>query len=307
MNVPSFNASSRLAELHRFEKRAHPDNGRSWMAPGAETQDLLYISDEGTNDVYVYSWPQLKLVGTLTGFSYPQGECIDTKGDVFVVNIRAQSQIVEYSHGGTKPIATLSDNYSNHPSGCAVDPTTENLAVTNLEAGNKGDGTVIIYKKARGRPTGYTDPHNINYFYYCGYDEKGNLYVDGSFYIYPFDIFGFAELPAGGAEFTNITLNQSIGEAGGVQWDGRYVVIGDASASVLYEFAISGSGGTEVGSTTLDGGFFVWQFWIQGGKVIGPSEGTADVMIWNYPAGGAAVKTLTNVTDPVGAVISLRK
>jgi len=150
MNVLSFDASTRLAELHRFEKRAHPDSGRSWMAPGAETQDLLYISDEGTNDVYVYSWPQLKLVGTLTGFSYPQGECVDTKGDVFVVNGRAQSQVVEFLHGGTKPIATLSDNYSNHPSGCAVDPTTENLAVTNLETGNKGDGNVIIYKKARG-------------------------------------------------------------------------------------------------------------------------------------------------------------
>jgi hypothetical protein len=59
------------------------------------------------------------------------------------------------------------------------------------------------------------------------------------------------------------------------------------------------------GSTALDGGSFVWQFWIEGSKVIGPSEGTADVMIWNYPAGGAAIKTLTNVTNPVGSVVSL--
>src|SRR5271165_6576810 len=48
-------------------KAVHPDHTRSWMAPDAMKNDLLYISDVGTDDVYVYSYPKAKLVGTLTG------------------------------------------------------------------------------------------------------------------------------------------------------------------------------------------------------------------------------------------------
>ena len=86
----------------------HPDHGRSWMAPQAKRDSLLYITDVGTNAVYAYSYPKGTLLGTLTGFDAPFGECVDNKGDVFIANIEA-SNILEYAHGGTSPIATLSD------------------------------------------------------------------------------------------------------------------------------------------------------------------------------------------------------
>jgi hypothetical protein len=56
------------------------------MAPEAKRNELLYVSDYSSpyrsNDVLVYSYPQGKLVGKLTGFTEPAGECVDSAGNV---------------------------------------------------------------------------------------------------------------------------------------------------------------------------------------------------------------------------------
>ena len=124
-----------------------PDRSPSWMAPGAKKDDLLYVSDVATADVYVYSYPQGALVGTLTGFTRPAGLCVDTAGDVYVTDLFA-FQIVEYSHGGTAPIATLKDQ-RKEPGDCAFDPTTGNLAVSNVSSPYSDPGNVAIYKRRR--------------------------------------------------------------------------------------------------------------------------------------------------------------
>jgi DNA-binding beta-propeller fold protein YncE len=278
----------------------HPDRGPSWMAPDAKGKDLLYVSDQGTNDVYVYSYPKGKLTGTLTGFNVPDGECVDQTGDVFITNYSA-SNIVEYAHGGTSPIATLSDK-GYHPSGCSVDPTTGNLAVTNFETTHSLRGDVAIYQGAKGSPKlHYTDPR-IYSMYFCGYDNAGNLFVDGTT---AGSAFAFAELPSGGRSFRNITLKQTIsGGPGGVQWDGSHVAVLVQGTNVIYQFTINGKKGTEVGSTSLGGASYVIQFWKEGSDVIGPDFGNADVGIWKYPAGGAATKIITGLDQPEGATVS---
>ena len=106
-----------------------------------------YSGQQGA--VLVLSFPKGDLVGTLTGFSVPSGECVDESGDVFVADGGADT-IREYAHGGTTPIATLND--PGEPYGCSVDPTTGNLAVTN------GSDSVAIYPSAQGTPTLYSDP-----------------------------------------------------------------------------------------------------------------------------------------------------
>jgi hypothetical protein len=280
-----------------------PDHGRSWMAPDAKKKDLLYVSDVGTDDVYVYSYPKGTLKGTLTGFTNPVGECVDKTGDVFITDFFS-SNILEFAHGGTSPIATLSDP-GYYPTGCSVDPTTGNLAVTNEEtAVGSGQGDVAIYKDAKGSPKAhYADPH-IYYMYFCGYDNAGNLFVDGQT---SDSAFGFGKLPSGGSSFTNITLNQSIAYPGGVQWDGKNTAVGDEQTGVIYEFTIKRKKGTKVGSTPLVGASAVYQFWIQGAKVVAPSEDTQSVMIYNYPAGGSATKTITGLDSPAGATVSRAK
>jgi hypothetical protein len=278
---------------------AQTDRGPSWMDPDVKRKPLTYIADQGTNDVYVYA--DKTLVGTLTGLNEPSGECVDKAGNVFVTNFGA-STIVEFAHGGAAPIATLDDT-GFLPLGCSVDPTTGNLGVTDRVNSQFQQGDVAVYPNAQGTPTRYTNP-SMYYYEFCGYDDKGNLFLDGSTHV---SAVLFAELPAGGSSLELVTLNRAIGFPGGVQWDGKHVAVGDQNVPVIYQFAISGSGGTEAGSTTLAGGSQVTQFWIQGrGRrehVIGPNAGGANTMFWKYPAGGNATKTIVG-HEPVGVTVS---
>src|SRR5580704_1128033 len=105
-------------------------NGRrvSWMTKGMNDIDLLYVSN-ANGFVNVYRFWQHTLVGVLTNFTQPTGECADAAGNVYIVD-HSTSKIYEYAHGGTKAIKTLDDSASS-PDGCSVDHNTGNLAVAN--------------------------------------------------------------------------------------------------------------------------------------------------------------------------------
>jgi DNA-binding beta-propeller fold protein YncE len=284
---------------------ALPREGTSLAAMArseAASQDLLYVSDTITNDVYVYSYPRAKLVHTLSGLTDPAGECVDRDGDVFVANT-GRNNIIEYAHGATSLKATL-DDPGYFPIGCSVDPTTGNLAVTNVSPSSSASGNVVVYLRAKGRPTGdYADAAMPDPLL-CGYDDAGNLFVDGTG---PSGAFAFAELRSGEKKLANVSLNQHIGNAGGVQWDGSHIAVGDQSTNTIYRFDVSGKQGKVAGSTQLGGATQVFQFWIAGAKVIGADAYAADVGIWKYPAGGAAVKIIDGLYAPLGVTVSLAR
>lgn len=276
-------------------------SARSWMDPDAKTTRLLYVSSVLTNDVYAYSYSTHKLKGTLTGFQTPYGLCVDKAANVWIVN-DAASQIVEYAHGGTAPIATLSDP-GVYPEGCSVDPTTGNLAVTNFSS-NSGSGSVSIYAGAQGSPKRYSDPTFANYRF-CGYDAHGNLFVDGA---NGAAAFTFAELPKGSKTFKDISLKQNIEWPGGVQWDGKYITVGDTDTGMIYRVNARGQ---VKGSLQLSGANYVNQFWIalapnqalRLAKVIVPSQDGGVVGYYKYPAGGPAITSIP-VSEPFGATVS---
>lgn len=277
------------------------DHGGSWMLPEAASQDLLYVSDEAT--VAVYSYPHGKLEGKLRGFFITQGMCVDTKGDVYVAD-QGYGQVYEYKHGSKKRIKDLGPGDAVD---CSLDPTSGDLAATDLQGqGTSGHGNVAIFTNASGNPTYYSAPGFDEYFF-CGYDDKGNLFVDGISQPGT-GHFIFAELPKGSNTFKDITLNQYIGWPGGIQWDGKYIAIGDQLSPNIYRFAISGTQGTLVGVTPLDGATYVKQTWIQGNRIMAPSEPsgqTGYTLIYKYPGGGTAVKKITGgVHSPQGATVS---
>jgi len=278
-------------------------DGRSWMAAEATSQHLLYVSD--FDAVRVFSYPRGKYEGSLEGFQIAIGECVDANGNVYVADYR-YGRLFEYSHGGTKRIRTLSPGDA---SGCAVDPSSGNLAVTNLASHNRHNtGSVAIYRDAHGKPKYYRDPDFLHY-YFCGYDNQGDLFVDGIKQVSGHDVFVFAELPKGGSELVTITVNHYIDFPGGVQWDGADVAIDDQTPpSIVYEFAINGSQGTLVGATPLGGARAVVQPWIDGSKIIVPnaiSGKPGQVLILKYPTGGTALKKITrHLQYPQGATIS---
>jgi hypothetical protein len=286
-----------------------PDAASLREATTATASDLLYVSGRsrvgpGRSEVYVYSYPTGKQLATLTGLDQPSGECVDKAGNIFVTN-NGGTRIFEYAHGGKTPIARLEDP-AIQPSDCSVDPTTGNLAVTNFQGVNDR-GSVSIYKRAKGTPTVYTDK-DVYYWYNCGYDDKGNLFVDGR--DQADGKTRFVELPKGGNAFVAIALDKRIGFPGSVQWDGKNLTVEDQSTSKIHRFVITRKAGTEVGSTQLGGATDVLESWIVGNTVVGANSdrhGHYSIMFWNYPAGGAPTKIITSQRFFFGVTVSLAK
>ena len=286
---------------------------RSWMAPDAKkSKALLYVADQGTNDVDVYSYPAGKLKGTLTGFQTPSGVCSNKAGDVFILNGNGMTVEV-YAHGGSSPIRTL--DLPGYPElNCSVDPTTGNLALGVL-AGSCGD-CFVVFAGGSGTPTTYT-PSGQDGLPGCGYDDKGNLFCDA----YGTGGFALFELPKGSSTVTTVPVSGAGSlTAGSIQWDGTDLAFGAGAGPTLYQIklSLSGSTGSVVGSTSLSGASAVWQFWITnnlGGKkhkglrVIAPTfvNSAPVVGYWNYPAGGTATNTITTgLEEPDGAALSTK-
>lgn len=264
----------------------------------AKNSALLYVANPGNADVLEFSYPGGQLVNTLTGISTPAGECTSkkSKGNWWVV-ASGSSQVLEYAHGGTTPLSSLSISPAG-PSDCSIDPKTGNLAVTILASQD-----VEIFDHAKGTGKLYTD--GLQDTYNGGYDGSGNLFVDGYNSASQIE---FLELPKGGKSFETITLNQSFSFPGSIRWDGTYLAILDPGAGTIYQFTISGKKGTKAGSTTLDGVGNPTGFWIQKNIVAVADLGRQDVAIWNYPAGGSPILTITtDINLPDDVTISVGK
>jgi hypothetical protein len=262
----------------------HMSHGKSWMLPEAKSSTLLYYS-EGEN-VYVLSFPQGKIVGTLEGLDGPQGVCSDPAGNVFVT-VSYTENVVEYAHGGTEPIATLGD-YGYSPLGCAIDPVSGNLAVANVAAFNESAGTVAIYTGASGKPADYTAPGFTEY-QWCAYDGAGNLFVDGND--------GLTEMPEGAQSFTDVSLNVT---GAGLQWDGQYLALVNPYSKVVYRVAVAGSSGTVVRTVKFRGLLTSLgnDFEMQGGQIIMPfavQNYVNRIGLWHYPKGGNLRRNLHRV------------
>jgi hypothetical protein len=155
-----------------------------------------------------------------------------------------------------------------------------------------------VYRKAKGKPLLYKDKQ-IDATWFCSYDGAGNLFADA------WDRYGntiLAELPKGGKTFKIFKLGQKFDKVGGVQWDGKYVAVGDFGDGLIYRLTEKGSLAQTV---MLEGGANVEQFWIAGPTVVGPmAQYPGKVGFWHYPSGGSAYKTITGLTEPFGAALS---
>lgn len=278
----------------------------SWMDKGASGGDLLYVSSSVLGSVYVFSYPQRKLVGALTGFNSPFGECVDSAGDVFIVAYARSSSrssvIYEYAHGGTAPINTLSD--PNVAFGCAVNPKTGDLAAS-------GAG-VAVYKRASGDPKiYYTSEFG---FYFCGYDNKGNLYLSAE-NGQTGEQSQLVRLARGGSSFEQISLGTTIYTASliwpSVQWDGKEMTISSAYPEgghgplSVYQLRISGSTASVIGTTALRTrrNRYSGQLWIQGKTIIGAGKitsGYENTLFWMYPGGGKPYEQVRKVGERGG-------
>jgi hypothetical protein len=264
----------------------------------SERDALLYVSDPGAGTVWIYSYPGLKRVAKLAGLYAPEGLCVDSRtGGVWVTNASSET-IAEFAHGGKTPIKTLDMSKElggQYLDGCAVDAGSGDLAVA---VGSTDDpGAFFVFKGGRGEPAQYPDPR-INSFWSVGYDPNGNVYVDGQGSPFRFD-----ELMKGSSQLHHLPVTGAkIEFPGSVQYDGTNLTVGDAERGFIYRL----SGGKVIGTTKLGNACFVRQFFIDRGRVVTANacQSTGEVLIYDYPAGGAPVKTIGGFITANGAVIS---
>lgn len=335
---PSLRYGKHSAAILAMVPRTHRDRRRSWRSPklrADQSGKLLFVSDFGTDDVYVYALPKMTLMATLTGFAdWPQGMCSDNAGHVWVTVAHANA-IYEYDHS-VSLVNTISDPYG-WPANCAWDKKTGNLAVTHV-SNSGGNGELLIYPNGGGSPTVYTDP-DFTYYYDAAYDNHGNLFITGLNYVYfPYsDTYEIAELPKGGSSLTTLTIDGgTMYYPGGLEWDNstQRFLAGDQECSGSFSpetsctrsLSISGSTATITGTISLNssagtpacdvsqtvrmgnnlyGGDYEFApeygYGCTGGYSFAPSAEYR----WQLPAGGDPVKSSTNtVAAPSGAAVS---
>lgn len=257
------------------------------MDPAAVPKKLLYVSDPLDGAVVVYTYPEMTFAGVLTGFVEPTGLCTDRAGDVWIADSNGFS-VYEYAHGGTNPIAQLTSDLDG-PTGCAIDPKSGSLAVTNSA------DWVAVFPNAIGTPAIYQlPPGTIPYF--DSYDSQGNLFVDG---VSGTQSFLFYELAAGSSAFAGITLNESPAHAGDVGWDGKHIVLGDLFGT-LYQT----QGSNVVGTIDLTHNSGMEGFYIAPShkKVLAITAG--GVNMYTYPAASYVKEVTGGFQEPFDVVIS---
>lgn len=246
----------------------------SWIRHSSGSSALIYASlNSGSVLIYDFSGNE---VGELDGLGETAGLCSDSSGDVFVVDAE-RSLIYEYPPAGSLPVY-IYDDRGNRPVGCAVDPTSGDLAVTNLE-------NVSVWPPGTSEtPKSYLSS-NITAYAYASYDDAGNLFVDGTS---SKQGVAFAALYSGNQSFTAIPLGLGNRKhrAAGVQWDGQYVAVADSLTASIYRVAVSGTTGKIIQTVSVRG----WlrhtpiEFAIVGKKLLLPLFDK--LLFYKYPEGG---------------------
>jgi hypothetical protein len=257
-----------------------------------------YVSDFYNSELVEFDYPKGdSSIGEISA-DEPQGECGNAlygaaKRDFWVVN-SGSDDIDEFALGGSGPIKTLSES-AGEAAGCAMDPSSGNLAVSLL-----GAGDIVIFTDASG--TGSIVADGLDSTYFAGYDNKGDLFVDG---MTESETYGVVEMASGSSSFKAVTLSNTIEFPGGMQWDGKYITLNDQEAHVIYGYTCSGTSCTLKRTVSLSGSSDCVQTWIGKGDVFCPDAGNETVEVYKYPAGGSPIAALTGSVG--GSVIQVSK
>ena len=285
--------ATRIAAIRNAIRR------KSHVDPAAHNGRLLYVADVGTDSLFVYTYPQLSGAGVIWGFGSVNGVCTDRQGYVWVLDT-SDSVAWEFAHGATEPIAYVqTGDVSGNPgvgNGCAVNAKTGDLAVAGVGAG------FTVFRNGQETHSTYWD-YNFFEFTYVGYDGAGNLFADGL--LGSSLAFGLVELPKGSSTVNDVTLSGAAPKAaGGIEWDGRYLDIGDSTSGTIYQT----NGSTVLGSVNT-GAQCMHGFYILANhkRVIGTDPCNSQTGVYAYPAGGDAIKTVSGgQLYPYGVAISVR-
>lgn len=276
-------------------------------------QALLYVAHNAGYKTHektgltILTYPQGIVTASIPVKGYIGGLCTDNEGNVWMpYNFNYRAYVAEFRHGGTKPILQLRLPKDSFAYGCAIDPTSGDLAV--MSDTSTYSGSVTIWKAAqKGSRTLYRTPFVPEY---GAYDDAGNLYIDGfpggsDFWL------EFGELPKGSPKVVRVALDRVGDAVGGVQWDGKYVVIAtDVVADYgrrIFDVVVSGSNGHVAAAWHMNDMSQTSPIYVDGSAVIGVTSYTGSrqhVATWLYPGGGQPSKYKHDFHHVAGVTVS---
>ncbi|MGA7094765.1 MAG: hypothetical protein WBX23_12105 [Candidatus Cybelea sp.] len=275
----------------------------SWILPEAKARDLIYFSVESTSKrgtTYILSLPQGELVGQINANG---GLCSDNIGNVWIVGYPngQRKELAEFAHGGVKPIRILRIP-KVPPAGCAVDPTSGAIATIS------GEHEVAIYNSGSSQPK--IVAYNKLYLDGLTYDGNGNLFIlGGTVNDQKPQRLKIAELPKGATKI-GLLPGFETGRLGysGFEWDGKHLTEGDSlneGGHDIFRYKVGRNRLKSRGVTEIGGYFpYMANYWIQGSMAVTTvycSYGCAPIYLFNYPAGGAPIKTIGQGVVPAAS------
>ena len=210
----------------------------------------IIVSDATDDAVDIFNAAG-KQTAQLTGFSQPQGLALDIAGDLYVADT-GNSRIQVYAAGFKGTPTTINDP-GQSPVSVTID-SKGNLGVANILTTGSGPGSVSFFNKGG---TLLTTLSNANFakVLFDAFDDKGNLYIDGT---NASGAFVAGEVVGGvsGNAITILATGNSVGFPGGIAISSRHKIAVDDQENLTiftYNAPVNGSLGMPIATTPLTG------------------------------------------------------
>ena len=286
---------------------------RRFMSRGAAGKPLVFVAD-GTSNVSIYlARGNNKMVGQISGLNFPWGLATDTARNLYIAE---GSDVLVYAPPYTGMPTLVLDDTGYFPSGVAVSADGA-VGVTNTciaPSCSAGTGSVTLYAKNSTEPCATLIADATNFPYgpnFGAFDDKGTFYIDGQGPSYG-STFGEVKGGCSAKRIRLLTTTNNGGIPDGIQVDKADHVAALQNQSgqatiYTYDRPKNGSLGNPISSTPMTGspGAYTFAFLRSGNALYTAVDGQGVAAQYDYPAGGAAEKSIPLTTKgPAGIAVT---
>jgi len=277
-------------------------------ATGSCPNDSLFVSDYGANVIYGYSikGKNSTICATLSsGISGPQGVATDKSRHLYIANTN-DAEVIELAppYTSSSIVRTISEP-TEFPVGVAVSSAGLTAAINLCSAPSCSQGNVAFFRKGATTPCASVSSSDIYRPYFGAFDAAGNLYVSGENASFA-PVFGEITSGCKAKTFAQISIPGIANpDLFGIDTQGNIGIYAAYSGSQVdvdvfapgnfnqpkFTFAFEGGGGVVAFERSGKG------FWTA-------LSGSGDAAEFDYPRGGAPIKTVSDLVEAIGVALT---